>query len=59
MNAIRKGYKKSKNALPKLKSTLKVEGTDQLNLSTNMNGKLESLFQVVEEIDKNHKKADR
>lgn len=51
-NAIRRDDKKPKNAVPKLKSVLKSRKTRSiavLNLSTNVNGKLELLFQTVEE----------
>lgn len=51
-NTIRKDDKKPKNAVPKLKSALKSRKTRSipvLDLSTNVNGKLELLFQTVEE----------
>lgn len=35
MNVIRKCYKKTKNAMPKLKSILNVERADQFSLKSN------------------------
>lgn len=34
MNVIRKCYKETKNAMPKLKSTVNVERTDQFSLKS-------------------------